>query len=358
MITVKIKQIKIENRFRKDFGDLQVLADSIKELGLLQPICISGGYTLIAGERRIRAHKLLGLDSIEARIVHLENIVSGEYAENEVRKDFTVSERVAILEAIDKKPVGGDFDQWQNFATANNAAKQAGLGNKETARQAKAVVSEGAPELIEKMDSGEVSISAAAVVATFEDTEQQEIIEEINEGGKPTEVIKKHVLATKHTGDEESYTPEIYINSVLRVMGEINLDPASNDQAQKTVKADKYYTLDDDGLTQQWEGKTWMNPPYTARVINKFIDKIVSHYMAGDIPEAIILTNNNTDTSWFHDGAEYAGAICFTKGRINFLKRDGSRSSPTNGQSFLYFGENTDKFKNEFSKHGLVMVKA
>ena len=164
---VKISLIKIEDRYRKDFGDLDGLAASIKEIGLLQPICISSGYTLIAGERRIKAHELLGLDSIEARVIHLEDIVSGEYAENEIRKDFTVSERVAILEAIQTKTVGNQSNQ-QNFANKDQAAKQAGLGNKETARQAKQVVNEGAPELVEKVDAGEVSISAASTVAALD----------------------------------------------------------------------------------------------------------------------------------------------------------------------------------------------
>ena len=165
-------------------------------------------------------------------------------------------------------------------------------------------------------------------------------------------------IADKMTGDEESYTPAKYLESARIVMGEIDLDPASNDMAQENVLAHNYYTVHDDGLSQDWEGRMWMNPPYTARVINQFIDKAVKHYLSGEITQAIILTNNNTDTSWFHQGAASSSAICFTAGRINFLKRDGSTSSPTNGQSFFYFGNNTDAFKAEFSQHGLVMVKA
>lgn len=53
---------------------------------------------------------------------------------------------------------------------------------------------------------------------------------------------KKDVIALKHTGDQESYTPQKYIESARRVMGSINLDPASNEVAQKTIKADIFYT--------------------------------------------------------------------------------------------------------------------
>jgi hypothetical protein len=101
-----------------------------------------------------------------------------------------------------------------------------------------------------------------------------------------------------------------------------------------------------------------MNPPYTARIINVFLEKLVSHFENNEVTEAIVLTNNNTDTSWFHKSAQQASAICFTAGRINFLKRDGSTSSPTNGQSFFYFGNNPEGFNKEFSQYGLVMVKA
>lgn len=165
-------------------------------------------------------------------------------------------------------------------------------------------------------------------------------------------------IADKMTGDEESYTPVKYLESARVVMGGIDLDPASNQMAQENVQAAEYFTVTDDGLTKDWGGRMWMNPPYTARVINRFIEKAVDHYKDGEITQAIILTNNNTDTSWFHIGAKCASAICFTAGRINFLKRDGSTSSPTNGQSFFYFGENVEAFRDEFSKHGLVMVKA
>lgn len=165
-------------------------------------------------------------------------------------------------------------------------------------------------------------------------------------------------LAIKHGGDEESYTPVCYLNSARAVMGGIDLDPASNSMAQANVQAETYYTVDDDGLSQEWAGRVWMNPPYTARVINEFIAKLVMHYEAGDVSAAIALTNNNTDTSWFHLAAVSASAICLTAGRINFLKRDGSTSSPTNGQSFFYFGSDVDAFKREFCHHGLVMVKA
>lgn len=73
--TVLIEQINIGNRFRKDMGDIDALAKSITELGLLQPIVISENYQLIAGERRLQACKSLGWSEIPATIVNLQDIV-------------------------------------------------------------------------------------------------------------------------------------------------------------------------------------------------------------------------------------------------------------------------------------------
>ena len=366
---VSIEDIKIKQRFRKDYGDIESLAKSIEEIGLLHPVVINSNNELVCGGRRIEAMRLLGITEIPTRIVNVESIILGEYAENEVRKDFTVSERVAIARAVEES-LGNrqgqrtDLEPPQNFVevkgkeTIEIAAQKAGFNNKETYRQAKTIIDNGAPELISKVDKGEVSIHAASTAAFFPAEEQEEIVREIDSGEKPSDVIKKHVLATKHTGDEESYTPIEYLESAREVLGKFDLDPASNKMAQENVRADLFYTVDDNGLDKEWSGKVWMNPPYTARVINTFISKLVDHYKDGDITDAIVLTNNNTDTSWFHEAANTASAVCFTAGRINFLKRDGSRSSPTNGQSFIYFGKDIEKFKSVFSKHGIVMVKA
>ena len=175
---IKISHIKVGDRFRKDFGDLQGLADSIAELGQLHPIGVDSNYNLIFGERRIKACELLGRDTVEGSVIHLDSLIKGEFAENEFSKGWTVSERVAILEAIGNFGQGARTDTCQNLGKFNRdeAAARAGLGNKETARQAKKVVDDGSPELIEAVDDGRVSVSAAADVATLPKDEQSEVV--------------------------------------------------------------------------------------------------------------------------------------------------------------------------------------
>jgi len=73
-----------------------------------------------------------------------------------------------------------------------------------------------------------------------------------------------NTTATKWTGDPESYTPAVYIEAARAVMGGIDLDPASNALAQKTVKASRWYGEQENGLLQKWEGRVipW-HPPFS-----------------------------------------------------------------------------------------------
>lgn len=161
-------------------------------------------------------------------------------------------------------------------------------------------------------------------------------------------------LVSKFTGDQENFTPEEIVKSVKEVFGgEIDLDPASCDFAQNLIKAKTYFTEEDDGLNKRWTGNVFLNPPYQMPHIRQFTDKLIDEIP--NIKSAILLTNNNTDTSWFHKSAKNASVICFTKGRINFYKTDKDKTYPTNGQSFFYFGKNEKEFNRVFSNIGLLV---
>lgn len=190
---MNISDIKIGDRHRNDLGDLSALARSIAAQGLLQPIGVTSENVLVFGERRLTACRdILGWTEIEARIVDVTSIVEGEHDENELRKDFTPSERVAIAQAVEaqlgnRQGQRTDIEPVQNFAqveagtkTRQIAAQKAGFGNPETYRQAKAVVETGVPELVDKMDAGEVSVSGAALIAKQDEEIQKKIVAEDN----------------------------------------------------------------------------------------------------------------------------------------------------------------------------------
>lgn len=159
---------------------------------------------------------------------------------------------------------------------------------------------------------------------------------------------KPHV--THNSGNNEWGTPAIYIEAARRVLGEIDLDPASNDVAQETVQAATYYTVDTDGLAQEWRGRVWMNPPYSSNLIGAFVTKLTKHVEVDEVTEAIVLVNNATDTQWFQALAEKASAICFPKRRIRFA--GSGDSGPLQGQAFVYIGKNDIRFVAEFGRYG------
>ena len=101
MPLVKVSQVEIGDRFRQDLGDIDSLANSISDLGLLHPIVVTQDLDLIAGRRRLEAFKLLGREEIPATILDMDEIWRGELHENRERKDFTVSEWVAVKRVLE-----------------------------------------------------------------------------------------------------------------------------------------------------------------------------------------------------------------------------------------------------------------
>ena len=98
---MKIEAIKVGVRHRRDLGDIDELAASIAKVGLLHPIVVTPDGDLIAGERRLAACKHLRWDDLPVTVIPLKEIVRGEFAENSFRKDFTISEAVAIKRALE-----------------------------------------------------------------------------------------------------------------------------------------------------------------------------------------------------------------------------------------------------------------
>jgi len=169
---------------------------------------------------------------------------------------------------------------------------------------------------------------------------------------------KQKSMMNNLTGNNEWNTPLKYVDSVRRVLGSIDTDPATNLSAQKTVKAATYHTIEADGLNHEWNGRVFMNPPYSRELIGKFTAKFVQELTAGSISAGIVLVNAATDTSWFHLLHEHATAYCLTKGRIAFQRAGDEASSSTKkgqvGSAFFYFGDNPAAFAREFNQYGIV----
>ena len=243
------------------------------------------------------------------------------------------------------------------FADSRDAAgKAVGVSGK-SIDQARRIRQDGVPELAVAVEAGAAKVYAAAEIATLESDAQQAAMARVAAGETTyaKEANAAHNQRTACTGNNEWYTPAEYLDAARKVMGGIDLDPASHAIAQKTVKAAVFFSQADDGLSHEWIGRVWLNPPYSQPDIQRFADKLVAETVAGRISQAIVLTNSATDTAWFHVLGNACASICFPRGRIRFLSKAGQQGSPLMGQAFFYFGTHQGQFQDVFSKYGLIV---
>jgi len=180
---VDIDRIVVGDRIRKDFGDIQELAEDIKENTLLNALVVTpsgngdGTYLLIAGERRLRACKMLGYKAVPVNTVGVddaEQALKMEISENECRKEFTKTERLkyarrlAAIESAKSKQgertdLAQDVVQSERNRTANAVAQALGT-NRETLRQEQ-IIADNAdlldPAEFANWDEGKLSTNKA-----------------------------------------------------------------------------------------------------------------------------------------------------------------------------------------------------
>jgi len=117
-------------------------------------------------------------------------------------------------------------------------------------------------------------------------------------------------------------TPIDFFKNIEKRFGIFDLDPCSD---HDNAKADLYYTKSEDGLSKEWRGKVWMNPPY-GREIVKWMKKAYESSLDGAM--VVCLVPSRTDTKWWHDYA-MKGKIEFIKGRLKFGNSKNSAPFPS-----------------------------
>ena len=86
----------------------------------------------------------------------------------------------------------------------------------------------------------------------------------------------------------------------------------------ENAKCAKYYTREQDGLAQKWEGVCWCNPPY-GREVGKWVQKGAESGCT-----VVMLLPARTDTKWFHEYIYGRAEVRFVRGRLKF---GGSKNS-------------------------------
>lgn len=107
----------------------------------------------------------------------------------------------------------------------------------------------------------------------------------------------------------EWYTPS-WIFELLGI--DFDLDPSSPHDMETAVPAKTKYTVFDDGLSKEWFGRVWLNPPYS-KWTRFWMRRMAAH------ANGIALCFSRTDAEWFHESVRNADAVLFLKGRIDFV---------------------------------------
>lgn len=95
----------------------------------------------------------------------------------------------------------------------------------------------------------------------------------------------------------------------------------------ENAKCDQYYTPEQDGLSQPWQGVVWCNPPY-GRDIGKWVQKAYEENKKEN-NFIVMLSPARTDTKWFHDYIYGKAEIRFVKGRLKFGESKNSAPFPS-----------------------------
>lgn len=169
--------------------------------------------------------------------------------------------------------------------------------------------------------------------------------------------MTSHQLINQTSGEVEYYTPMPIVDAARRVMDSIDLDPASSARANERVKAQKYFTAQDNGLKQLWFGTVWCNHPFGRTANPLWVNKMVLEYNRMEVLAVTCITFAATSEEWFQPLAQFAQ--CYLTPRTNYYLPDGSlKRGVSKGSVVTYMGPALDRFVKEFASFGVVKVKA
>ena len=227
--TLRISEIEPNrDQPRKAFSDeaITALADSIREHGMLQPILVrpisTGGYQIVAGERRWRAARMAGLDEVPVNIRELSDLETMQIAiiENLQRENLNpVEEAAGYAELIDKYGM-----------TQEKVAKMVGRSRSAVANAVRLL---SLPERVLKMlENGDISSGHARALLGFEDEEM--LIARAADGGLTVRQVEKAAQkSAEHSEEAAASASNKKIDNYFKEM-ELSL----NERLGRKVKVD------------------------------------------------------------------------------------------------------------------------
>lgn len=230
--TLRISEIEPNrNQPRKNFSDeaISALADSIQEHGVLQPILVrplvTGGYQIVAGERRWRAARMVGLDEVPVNIKELSDLETMQIAiiENLQRENLNPMEEAAGYNELIEK-----FGM-----TQDKVAKMVGRSRSAIANSVRLL---SLPERVIKMiENGDISAGHGRALLGFEDDEELllAMAMKASDGGLTVRQVEKAAQKFADSADDLPDRSDKKIDNYFKEM-EISL----NERLGRKVKVD------------------------------------------------------------------------------------------------------------------------
>jgi len=157
-------------------------------------------------------------------------------------------------------------------------------------------------------------------------------------------------MFTSNTGDW--HTPPEIVGAVRDLFdGRIDLDPCSNSHEAPNVPALVHFTREDDGLSREWFGRVYVNPPY-GKGIGPWIEKVREEHEAGRVTAAVVLVKAATDTRWFRVLSERYPR-CEVAGRLKF---SGCKAPAPFPSVLFYLGDEVQRFADVFARFGVLVA--
>lgn len=166
----------------------------------------------------------------------------------------------------------------------------------------------------------------------------------------------------------EWYSPPAIVELCREFMGRIDLDPASDPFPQKWIKAGRYYTEAEDGLSQPWfidsmpnkPVKLFLNPPYNGQT-SAWMERFTRDYenFALREDEALALINSAPGYKWFERLWRKFPVLMFEE-RLRFVRNingepvEGGQAKK--GQCLVYAGSRPGTFSDHFRHLGRIIM--
>ena len=147
---------------------------------------------------------------------------------------------------------------------------------------------------------------------------------------------------------DEWYTPRW----IIEALGPFDLDPCSPLPDKRPYDiAPTCYTEKDDGLTKDWKGVVWMNPPYSRVLLRKFCEKMAEHDNG-----IALLINRQDNVLWQEVIFPTAASMIFMRNRVYFIRPDGTTGKPFFGSCLVAWGHECDRRLRQSGIEGKYVV--